>query len=159
MVSLLNYWDTVFPAAKTLVILMGLDIVSGWLVAIVKRRLNSSTSYTGFCKKTMILILVATTKVLEPYQGLPLSMMVATGFCAMEGLSILENAAMLGIPIPGFLRDVLEKMQSERAAKLDQKTSNKLLIAQVQTSEPGQPMPVEVVNTTTHPVPTHRVDS
>jgi toxin secretion/phage lysis holin len=103
--------------------MIGLDIASGWLVAIAKHQLNSTTSFAGMCKKAMILLLTAVGIILEPFaNGLPLSTLIATGFIAMEGLSIVENAAALGIWIPAPLLDVLEKMQNHRAGILNQKS-------------------------------------
>jgi hypothetical protein len=86
----------------------------------------------------------------------------------MEGLSIVENAAALGIWIPAPLLDVLEKMQKRRADTLDQKTGGQVaalnrnsaaLEARVeQHNHPlpviiAEPAKVEVVNPPNHPVP------
>ncbi len=123
LIGILKAFADKFPSVATLVVMIGLDILSGWLVAISKRTLNSTVSWSGMMRKTMVLLLVSVSIVLEPYaNGLPLSMLVSIGFIAQEGLSILENAGALGIPMPQALVEMLEKLQKGRKERMTQKT-------------------------------------
>lgn len=169
MVGILRYWGTLIPAVQALVIMIGLDIISGWIVAIAKHKLNSTTSFAGMCKKAMILLLTAVGIILEPFaNGLPLSTLIAMGFIAMEGLSIVENAAALGIWVPAPLLEVLEKMQRRRAGTLEQKSGGQIAALNLKSAaldarveQHNHPLPVvdvvpvqaQVVNPPTHPVP------
>lgn len=170
-VDLLRYWGKLIPSVKTLVVMIGLDIAAGWLVAIAKHTLNSTTSFAGICKKAMVLLLVTVAIILEPYaNGLPISMLIALGFIGMEGISIAENAAVLGVPLPPQLLQILEKFQNSKEDKLSQKSGSKAAIERntaalqmrIEQTETAlkQPQPVivtepiqaEIVNTLEHPV-------
>lgn len=167
MVGLIRYWSGLIPAVKTLVVMIGLDIASGWMLAIAKCKLNSTTSFAGMMKKTMVLLLVAVAIVLEPYaNGLPLSMLVALGFIAQEGLSIMENAAALGIWMPQPLIDVLEKLQKGKKERLSQKTGTDAALdrntaavnRRADQQDSPQVIPVVVINAPENPVPVTKAD-
>jgi phage-related holin len=68
------------------------------------------------------MLLVTFAVILEPYDnGVPISLITATGFILMELVSILENAAAIGVWIPPILLDMLEKRHDQKAGRLKQK--------------------------------------
>ncbi len=108
LVVLMTSWLKNTPIVGTLFVLIGADIVTGIMLASSRRTLNSSCSWRGMTRKIMMILLVGVGAVLEPFaQGLPLAQIVAMFYCGAEGISILENAAALGVPLPMALTQVL----------------------------------------------------
>ncbi|GAC1354035.1 MAG: hypothetical protein NVS4B8_30560 [Herpetosiphon sp.] len=94
-------WFVVNPAAGLLVHLMIADVATGLLRAWQERKLASCVAGDGMRRKATMLIMVVVGQLLEPYaQHLPVGSIMATGFAVSEGLSLLENAALLGVPVP-----------------------------------------------------------
>lgn len=107
-------WD---DALEALCVFMILDYVTGVLAAYISPalRLNSSRGLKGICKKIMILLLVVLAHELERASGVPaVQSVVVWFFIGNEGLSIIENAAKAGVPIPNKLRETLEQLSSEK---------------------------------------------
>ena len=104
-------WLGLHPLFQALIILMVLDIVTGLLSGYVARKLNSDVSFRGITKKVLILLAVATAGVIGPHIGdVPLAGVVAGFYVMNEGLSILENLAEAGLPIPEVLQKALAKV-------------------------------------------------
>lgn len=104
-------------AVEALCLFMLIDYITGVLAAYENPtlKLNSMRGFHGICKKIMILLLVATSHELEKATGIPaIESLVVWFFLGNEGLSILENAAKAGVPIPGKLRDTLEQLTKEK---------------------------------------------
>lgn len=94
-----------------------LDYVTGLIVGAAQHRLNSQVSFIGLAKKALILIIVAVAHVIDS-QVLGGSASVfrsaACGlYIANEGLSILENAGKLGLPMPKKLREMLTQLHEK----------------------------------------------
>lgn len=100
-----------------LVFLMALDIVSGVVAGGRRGELSSKVSTAGLRRKLNIILLVLAVAVLEHFAGLQLPFSLVTVvslfYCANEMLSIIENAAEAGLPIPAVLRRVLAKLNEE----------------------------------------------
>ncbi|MBR5115010.1 MAG: phage holin family protein [Oscillospiraceae bacterium] len=118
----LGGWD---GALALLVSLMAADYVTGLLVALVFRRsgktagggASSSAGFRGIVKKAMILVLVGVGAALDAALGTGWARTaVIFFFAANEGLSILENTALMGVPYPAALRSALEAL-GEKAEK------------------------------------------
>lgn len=115
----LGGWDI---SLKALVAFMAVDYVTGLIVAGVFRRspktergaLSSRAGFIGLLRKCDILLLVLLAAMLDNITG---SGFIRTGVClfftANEGLSILENLGLMGVPYPQFLRDMLEAMRKK----------------------------------------------
>lgn len=101
-------------AVIALILLMFLDIASGFIAAGIHKKLSSAVSWQGIGRKTLVLLTVATAAVIERYLDLDLPVSFTTAialfYCAHEGLSILENVAKAGVPIPRALRDALARL-------------------------------------------------
>ena len=99
-----------------LVSFMILDYITGCLVAIVKKELSSKIGFKGIAKKVLIMALVAVGHILDTHilGGSAFCRSAVIGFyIANEGISILENAGELGIPLPKKLIAVLKQLKSK----------------------------------------------
>ena len=108
-----------------LVVFMALDYVTGIMCAIVDKKLSSAVGFKGICKKVLILMLVGVANILDVHvvgQGSALRGAVIAFYLSNEGLSLLEIAAYIGLPIPDKLREILEQLHN-REDKTD-KTDN-----------------------------------
>ncbi len=96
-----------------LIVMMTLDYVSGVMCAIVDRKLSSSVGFKGICKKVFILMLAGVAHIIDLHvvgTGSALRGAVICFYMSNEGLSLLENAAHIGLPIPDKLRDILSQL-------------------------------------------------
>lgn len=109
----LGGWD---KGLQALVYCMVLDYVFGLLGAIKKKRVNSETMFWGGIRKGSILAVVSIAVVLDRLVGNiePIFRTMAVYFyVGREGWSIAENLGILGVPLPGALRRVLEQLQEK----------------------------------------------
>lgn len=107
------------PILAMLLVLMLIDVLSGVCLSLAKKTLSSSVSWRGMSKKAIMLLMVGVGAVLEPFaQGIPLSKIVAIFYTFTEAVSITENAAEAGVPLPAALVDTLIKLkESQRFAR------------------------------------------
>lgn len=118
--ALVSYFLGWNEALEALLVLMVIDYMTGLLAAYIcpDMKLNSIRGLKGICKKIMILLLVVLAHELEKAAGVPAVQSVVTWFfIGNEGLSIIENAAKAGVPVPKRLRDTLEQLTKEQEAK------------------------------------------
>lgn len=110
----LGGWDA---ALATLIIFMGVDYLMGLIVAGVFHRskktengaLESNVGWKGLCKKGVTLLFVLVAYRLDLALGLDfIRTTVIIGFMANELISIIENAGLMGIPIPGVLGKAID---------------------------------------------------
>ena len=97
-----------------------LDYVTGLTVACVNKNLSSEVGFKGIAKKVVILLLVAVGHMLDVYilgDGAVCRSTVIGFYLANEGISILENAGNLGIPLPKKLVSVLEQLKNDNNNK------------------------------------------
>ena len=102
-----------------LIVMMTLDYISGVMCAIIDRKLSSAVGFKGVCKKVFILMLVGGAHIIDLHvvgTGSALRGAVICFYMSNEGLSLLENAAYLGLPIPDKLREILAQLH-ERSKK------------------------------------------
>lgn len=111
IVSLLGGWDKIITA---LLILMCLDYFTGIIKAIYNNELSSEIGFKGLAKKVLILVIVMVAVITEQYLGVPaIREIVIMFFSVNEGISILENAAQMGLPIPTKLKNVLLQLREK----------------------------------------------
>ena len=102
-----------------LLVFVVLDYLSGVACAITDRKLSSRVGFKGICRKVLIFALVGIGHVLDTHiigTGSVLRTAVIFFYLSNEGLSLIENAAYLGLPIPSKLKAVLEQLH-DRAEK------------------------------------------
>lgn len=89
------------------------DYITGIMCAIVDKNLSSEIGFKGICKKVLIFVMVGIGHIMDTYligTGEVLRTAVIFFYCSNEGLSMLENAGHLGLPIPAKLKDILEQL-------------------------------------------------
>ena len=97
-----------------LVAFVAIDYVTGIMCAIVERVLSSEIGYRGIFKKVLIFALVGVAHIIDQNiigDGSIIRTAVIFFYLSNEGISIIENATRLGLPIPEKLRDVLEQLK------------------------------------------------
>lgn len=117
MTYLFGPWNDILA---TLIVFMIFDYFTGIFAAYINPNLalNSEKGFKGILKKIMILLLVALAHCLDRILGQSIIMEAVTGFfIANEGLSILENSAKAGLPIPQKLKNALEQLTNEKTRK------------------------------------------
>ena len=93
-----------------------LDYVTGFIVACINKKLSSDVGYKGIAKKGLILIIVSIGNIVDIYilgGGAVCRSTVIGFYLANEGISILENAGNLGIPLPKKLVAVLKQLKND----------------------------------------------
>lgn len=115
----LGGWDA---ALSTLLILMAIDYVTGVLVAAVWHKsgktdsggVSSAAGFKGLLRKAVMLLVVFLAAQMDKTLGIDY---VRTAAClfyiANEGLSILENTAIMGVPYPAFIRNMLDALRKK----------------------------------------------
>ena len=104
------------PALYTLIVFMGIDYISGVMLAVVNRKVSSAVGARGIFKKMMIMAFVGMGHLLDPYiigQGQMLQTAIIFFYISNEGISILENTTELGLPIPQKLKDILVQLNKK----------------------------------------------
>ncbi len=99
------------------------DYITGVMCAVVDRKLSSAVGFKGICKKVLIFILVGVANILDVNvigTGSVLRTAAIFFYISNEGVSLLENSAHLGLPVPGAIKNVLEQLH-ERAESEDGK--------------------------------------
>ena len=91
-----------------LIIFMVIDYITGLMCAIVDRKLSSEVGFKGICKK--VLIMIVDLHVVGTGQALRSA--VICFYLSNEGVSVLENAGHLGLPIPEKLKDILAQLHN-----------------------------------------------
>ena len=96
-----------------LIVLMSLDYISGVMCAIMDKSLSSAVGFRGIAKKVLILMLVGVANILDIHvvgEGSALRGAVIAFYMSNEGLSLLENAAHIGLPVPDPLKNALAQL-------------------------------------------------
>ena len=103
----------------TLIIFVVIDYITGVMCAVVDHKLSSEIGFKGICRKVLIFLLVGIGHMLDTHiigTGSVLRTAVIFFYLSNEGVSLLENAGHLGLPIPEKLKAVLEQLH-RRAEK------------------------------------------
>lgn len=98
-----------------------IDYITGVMCAIADKKLSSSVGFKGICRKVLIFLLVGIANILDVQvigTGSVLRTAVIFFYISNEGVSLLENAGHLGLPIPVKIKAVLEQLH-ERAESED----------------------------------------
>lgn len=96
-----------------LVAFVVIDYITGVMCAAVDRKLSSEVGFKGICRKVLIFLLVGIGNILDVQvigTGSVLRTAVIFFYISNEGVSLLENAGHLGLPIPEKMKDILEQL-------------------------------------------------
>ena len=99
-----------------LVVFVVADYLTGVMCAISEKKLSSEVGFRGICRKVQIFILVGIANILDVQvigTGSVLRTAIIFFYISNEGISLLENAGRLGLPIPEKLKLVLEQLHNE----------------------------------------------
>ncbi len=108
-----------------LVVFVVVDYLTGILCAIADKSLSSKVGFLGIAKKVVIFMLVGVANILDVEvigTGSVLRTAVIFFYLSNEGISMLENATHLGLPVPTKLKDVLEQIHERSEEKEDDET-------------------------------------
>lgn len=99
-----------------LIAFVAIDYISGVMCAISDKQLSSEVGFRGICRKVLIFILVGSGNIVDVYvlqNGNVLRTAVIFFYLSNEGISLLENAGRLGLPIPQKLKDILSQLHDK----------------------------------------------
>lgn len=101
---------------------VAVDYITGVMCAVLDKSLSSEVGFKGICRKVLIFLLVGIANILDVQvigTGSVLRTAVMFFYISNEGISLLENAAHLGLPIPARMKEVLEQLH-DRSEKGDE---------------------------------------
>lgn len=100
-----------------LIVFVVVDYITGVLRAIAEKQLSSRVGSKGIAKKVAIFLIVGIGHLVDAYvlggYGAPIRTAVIFFYIANEGVSLLENATAIGLPVPDKLKDVLAQLHSK----------------------------------------------
>lgn len=99
-----------------LIVFVAADYATGLMAAGLEKKLSSSVGFRGIFKKVVIFCLVAVGHMVDAHvigNGSVLRTAVIFFYLSNEGISILENAGRIGLPVPEKLKNVLEQLKEE----------------------------------------------
>ena len=123
--NLLGGWDT---ALQTILIFMAIDYVTGLVVAGVFKKstktdtgaLESKAGWKGLCRKGMTLLIILVAAQLDKVTGTEvIRNAVIIGYIANEALSIIENAGLMGLPVPKFITNAIDILKKKSEGDVD----------------------------------------
>ena len=111
-----------------LLLFVVMDYITGIMCAVADKKLSSDVRFKGICRKVLIFMLVGIANILDVQvigTGSVLRTAVIFFYLSNEGISLLENAAHLGLPIPEKLKLVLEQLHERSEEENDSSGENK----------------------------------
>ena len=102
-----------------LIAFVAIDYITGVMCAISDKTLSSEVGFKGICRKVLIFLLVGIGNIIDVQvigSGSVMRTAVIFFYLSNEGISLIENAAHLGLPVPDKLKAVLEQLH-DRAEK------------------------------------------
>lgn len=99
-----------------LIIIVIIDYITGIMMAIVEKKLSSEIGFKGIARKVLIFLLVGVANIIDSKllaNGSAIRTAVIFFYISNEGISILENSARMGLPVPTKFRDVLAQLNKE----------------------------------------------
>lgn len=111
--SLFGAWDMILWA---LLVLMALDYITGIVKAVYTKTMSSEIGFKGILKKMTVLSVVVLANVIQKLVGnnVAIREIVIMFYIANEGISILENVAVVSQKMPAALRDILLQLRGDK---------------------------------------------
>lgn len=113
----------------TLIAFVAADYITGVLRAAVEKKLSSRIGARGIAKKVAIFLVVGVGHLIDTYllggEGAALRTAVIFFYIANEGISLLENATAIGLPVPEELKNVLQQLHGKECELKAPSTSKK----------------------------------
>jgi len=99
----------------TLLSFITMDYITGVMKAIIGKQLSSEIGYKGIFKKILIIFMVAISHELDGiFNNTGIRYLVITFYIINEGISIIENASIIGIPIPQKIKNTLNELKENQ---------------------------------------------
>ena len=105
-----------------LIAFVAIDYITGVMCAISDKTLSSEVGFKGICRKVLIFLLVGIGHIVDAQvigSGGVLRTAVIFFYLSNEGVSLIENAAHLGLPVPDAIKTVLEQLHDRAEDKKD----------------------------------------
>lgn len=106
-------WGNTPAMVQCLIALMLMDLVGGYIVAAQRHDTSSKPMFKGITKKGFVLLLIGAAYLIWKQMGIPVAEAITGGYCVWEFKSLLEKAALLGIPLPAGLLKMLRVMNEK----------------------------------------------
>lgn len=103
------------------------DYITGFMCAVADHRLSSEVGFKGICRKVLIFILVGIANLLDMHiikTGCVMRTASIFFYISNEGVSLLENAAHLGLPVPKKIKEVLQQLHNRAESEDKQHERN-----------------------------------
>jgi len=103
-----------------LLVFVVVDYLTGLMAAFIQKKISSEVGFRGICRKVAIFCLVGIAHILDAQvikTGSVLRTAIVFFYLSNEGISILENITIIGLPVPQKLRDVLEQIREKDGGK------------------------------------------
>ena len=131
MKNLLNYVQLTFTAIGgyigyflggvdgfmyALITFVVIDYLTGLMVAVLEKKLSSEVGFRGIFKKVLIFTLVGIANIIDVHlikNGSGIRTATIFFYISNEGISIIENSAKIGLPVPKKLQDILAQLNKE----------------------------------------------
>jgi toxin secretion/phage lysis holin len=111
--SMIAAWFKLSSTIHLLLIMMALDFFTGVVVAVMEGKLDKRASYEGFLRKSMTLLLITMAHLAAAPLNLSIDLgeVMAVGYTFNEIISIIQNCAAAGVPIPAALVENILKLR------------------------------------------------
>lgn len=118
--AILGWFSNMPDVVRVLLMVMAFDILAGAALSIAKRKLSAGVAWSGVGKKAVTLIIVALTytvsnMIVGADLAAPVGQAVAGFYIYVEVVSVLQNASLIGIPIPDFLKNALDSINPDKS--------------------------------------------
>lgn len=103
-----------------LLVFVVVDYLTGLMAAYIQKKISSEVGFRGICRKVAIFCLVGIAHILDAQvikTGSVLRTAIVFFYLSNEGISILENITVIGLPVPQKLKDVLEQIREKDGGK------------------------------------------
>lgn len=107
------FWGGLDNLLIALIVFAAVDYATGVLAAIIKKKLNSRVGFKGIAKKVLMFLIVGIANIVDVrliQTGSAFRTATIIFYLANEGVSLLENSARCGLPIPKKLKDILTQL-------------------------------------------------
>ena len=104
----------------TLIAFVAVDYITGVMCAVADKKLSSQVGFKGICRKVLIFALVGIGHILDTQvigAGSVLRTAVIFFYLSNEGVSLIENTAHLGLPVPEKIKEVLSQLHDKEHQK------------------------------------------
>ncbi len=101
----------------TLIAFVSIDYITGVWLAVLEKKVSSDIGFKGISKKMMIFVLVSLGNIIDQLvigNGSTLRCMLIMFYLSNEGISIIENAGKMGLPLPQKLKEVLQQLNNTK---------------------------------------------